>query len=459
MRSQFPRPLRSALILALGAAALGTGATVVGCSDAVAKARPASEVASAPAITRPPTAVAATAPLAEVVTPQAVVRPPGIGALENPAALRRFYEALARLEDGKAQGDVKVVHFGDSHTAADYETGAVRRSLQQKFGDGGRGFVALGQPWKKYVQDGVRTGMTKEWQPERGKLVAGKVVGDGCYGLGGVCLLTQKKGARAWTEVSAQASKVEVAYLEQPEGGSFDLFIDGSRTMRLSTKGQAVSSAFKLVDVQEGPHNVEVRTVGDGDVRVFGVSLDRTQAGVVYDALGINGARASIALSWNEQHMAEQLKHRAPDLVVLAYGTNESGDETTAQTYERQIVDVLGRISRAVPNSACLLLGPPDRAVETKDGWMTSPKLVEVMAVQRRVAEAAGCAYYSQFDAMGGDGTIASWALEDPPRAGKDRVHLSKDGYTQLGTTFASDLLRGYASYRAERGKPAVANR
>jgi len=452
-----PHPRSTLLALLL------PGAIAAGCTDAVAKPRPASEAAAeaaaTPQIVRGANGSSTAAPLAQVVTPQAIVRPPGIGALENPGALRRFYEALARLEDGKTTGDVRVLQFGDSHTAADYETGAVRRALQQRFGDGGRGFVAVGQPWKKYVQDGVRTGMTKEWQPERGKLVSGKFVGDGCYGIGGVCLLTQKKGARAWTESAASASRVEVAYLEQPEGGSFDVFIDGNRTIRLSTKGQAVTSAFKAIDVQEGPHNVEIRTVGDGDVRVFGLDLGRAANGVVYDALGINGARASIALSWNEQHMAEQLKHRAPDLVVLAYGTNESGDETTSQAYERQIVDVLGRISRALPQASCLLLGPPDRAIETKDGWTTSPKLLEVMAVQRRVADAAGCAYYSQFDAMGGEGTIASWALEDPPRAGKDRVHLSKDGYIQLGSTFAADVLRGYSAYRTERGLPAVAKR
>jgi hypothetical protein len=90
-------------------------------------------------------------------------------------------------------------------------------------------------------------------------------------------------------------------------------------------------------------------------------------------------------------------------------------------------------------------------------GWTTSPKLLEIIASQRRVAEAAGCAFYNQLHAMGGEGTVAGWAVEDPPRAQKDRVHLTREGYAQLGGSFASDVLRGYAAWRRESGLPRTA--
>jgi lysophospholipase L1-like esterase len=383
-----------------------------------------------------------------------------LGALERTPNLRRFFEALARLEAGQAQDDVRIVQFGDSHTAADIQTGAVRRSLQARFGDGGRGFVAIGRPWKKWFQDGVRVGMSNEWSPDKGKIERGKIVGDGIHGLAGVGLFTRQHGARAWTDVNAKTSRAELAYLEQPNGGAFDVFVDGVRLVRVSTRSDKTASAFRSFDVTEGStHQVEVRAVGDGDVRVFGLSLDRARDyGVVLDALGINGARVTTALSWNEQHFSEQLRHRAPALVVLAYGTNESTDTDLAQhTYERQLVDMLGRVARAVPSASCLLLGPPDRAIDTKDGWVTAPKIAEIIAAQRRVAEAAGCAFFDQQAAMGGP--IAAWATEDPPRAQKDRVHLTREGYAQLGATFASDLQRAYASWRREAGLPATATR
>jgi lysophospholipase L1-like esterase len=299
--------------------------------------------------------------------------------------------------------------------------------------------------------------MSNEWFSERGKLTKGKFAGDGLYGLAGIGVETRQHGARAWTDITARTARTEVAYLEQPNGGSFDVFVDGARVVRVATRGDRTSSAFRTFDVSEtAAHQLEVRATGDGDVRVFGVSLDRAQPGVVFDALGINGARVTTCLQWNEEHWAEQLKHRAPALVVLAYGTNESTDESTPpQTYERQLVDLLGRVARAVPSSSCLLMGPPDRAVSSSDGsWMTSPKLLEVIASQRRVADAAGCAFYNQLEAMGGEGTVAGWASENPPRAQKDRVHLTREGYAQLGSSFAADVMRGYATWRRESGLP-----
>lgn len=379
-----------------------------------------------------------------------------IGALDHPQNLKPLYEAFRKLEDGTATDDVRIVHYGDSHTAADLETGTIRRGLQARFGDGGRGFVQVGRPWKSYIQEGVRGGMndfSAARSTKKEKLWPGS---EGLLGLGGAGIAATKRGARAWADLTARASSLELSYLQQPVGGSFELYVDGAKVARISTKGPSFASAFRQVDVAEGAHNVEIRAVGDGDVRVFGVALDQRATGVVYDALGINGARATTLLSWNEGHAAEQLRHRAPTLVVLAYGTNESGDDATREAYERHVVDALGRVMRAVPQAACLLMGPPDRAIEgaTKDSWVTSPRILEIVESQRRIAKAARCAFYDQLAAMGGEGTIANWALEEPPRAQKDRVHLARDGYAQLGATFVSDLLRGYAQFRSESGLP-----
>lgn len=420
------------------------------CGEAVNKKAP-SALDGLPTSTATPVATEA----AQVVKPP-VAHAGAVGALERPASLRRFFDALAKLEAGQSQDDVRITQFGDSHTAADIQTAAVRRALQARFGDGGRGFVAIGRPWKKWFQDGVRVGMSNEWAPDRGKVEKGKLVGDGVYGLSGIGLFTRQHGARAWTDMNAKTSRAELAYLEHPNGGAFDVFVDGVRLVRVSTRGEKAASAFRTFDVAEAaPHQLEVRAVGDGDVRVFGLSLDRAQQhGIVFDALGINGARITTALSWNEQHWVEQLRHRSPSLVVLAYGTNESTDlDLSSHTYERQLVDALGRVARAVPSASCLLLGPPDRAIESKEtGWATAPKILEIIAAQRRVAEAAGCAFYDQLTAMGG--SIAAWAAEDPPRAQKDRVHLTREGYAQLGGTFAADLMRAYATYRREQGLP-----
>ena len=272
-------------------------ASLVACGDAVAQPKPAQkpaqekDVAQTPAISRPmgaPDDVAAEpVKVVPVVASAVEVAPPNAGALENAKVLRRVWDKLDRLESGQETDDVRILQFGDSHTLADLGTSAARKTLQARFGDGGRGFVAIGKPFKYWVQDGVKNGMSSEWTTERGRYDKGKFVGDGLYGLGGAALVSDRRGARAWVEARVPASSFELAYLAQPRGGSIDVFVDGAKVARVSTKGDKPESAFRAVRVPEGTHALEVRTNGDGNVRLFGVELNRAQPGVVYDAVGI----------------------------------------------------------------------------------------------------------------------------------------------------------------------------
>ncbi len=275
-----------------------------------------------------------------------------------------------------------------------------------------------------------------------------------------VAIGAQDPAARAWTDVTVPTSHIEVDYWQRPAGGSFDVLVDGYRAQRIATRAADPSSGFVALDLPEAPHRIELRPAGDGHVRIFGMALDSAESGVVVDALGINGAQIFTALRWNEEHFVEQLRRRGPDLVVLAYGTNEALDmQLELEGYERGLVDLLGRVARAAPAASCLLLGPPDLARPIPDDprggpdrWLTWPRILEIAAVQRRVAEAAGCAFYDQMDAMGGPGSIAAWAAEPEPRATHDRVHLTRSGYAQVATSFAADLLRAYDAWR--KGAP-----
>jgi lysophospholipase L1-like esterase len=390
-------------------------------------------------------------------TPATATRLPSIGYLEAASNLGRLFASLAALDDGQAHDDVRILQYGDSHTASDMGTSAFRRVLQARFGDGGRGFVSLGLPWKNYYQDGVRSGMTSTFEVARSHARES----DGCYGLLGVGVGSVASGARAWTALSQPASRVEIDYWQDPRAGSFDVIVDGTRTGRVSARAVQAGSGFYAVGVPDARHEVEVRAVGDGPVRVFGMALDRDGVGVTVDSLGINGAQVFTALRWSEDHFAEQLRHRAPQLVVLAYGTNESLDATLSDAaYERGLVDLLGRLARATPAASCLLLGPPDAGRRVGSDWVTSKRVQQIAAIQRRVAQAAGCAFFDQAAAMGGPGSILAWAVEPEPRAQRDRIHLTRSGYTQLGTAFANDLVRAYGEWRAAQGMPpAVASR
>ncbi len=384
--------------------------------------------------------------------------PAPVGHLERRDRLAHLFEAFARLDEGGAPERVRIAQFGDSHTASDLGVSVVRRELQARFGDGGRGFVSLGKPWQGYWQKGLHVGMTAGFEPVKVKYKGGAFEGlDGAYGLLGVGVATSAAGESAWTEVLDPTTHVEVDGWRQPGGGSFDVLVDGVLAGRAGTRAAPAESGVWAFDVPEGPHKIEIRSAGDGDVRVFGMSLDRGRGGVVVDALGINGAQVFTPLRSNEAHFVEQLKHRGPDLVILAYGTNEAVEPSlTDAAFEQGLVQLLGRVARGAPAASCLLLGPPDlaRRASSRDPWVTVPRILEIVALERTVAEAGGCAFYDQLAAMGGPGTIAAWASEAEPRALRDRVHLSRDGYAQVAMRFSDDLLRAYDDWRFDHGLP-----
>jgi lysophospholipase L1-like esterase len=427
------------------------GLSCPACREA---ATPGAEPASA-ARSESPQPGASGAPTATPTTAAA-----GPEYLSAPDRLTHLFEQLASLDEGHASRDVLVLQYGDSHTASDFGVSVLRHALQARFGEGGRGFVPIGRPWKTYGQEGVRGGMTQEFQPVMVTSAHGRGgSADGSFGLLGVGLETSQPGARAWTEVTAHTSRVELAYLEQPLGGGFDVLVDGSPAGRVATRGVQTRSAYVAFDVTDAPHTIEVRTLGDGVVRVYGLTLDRPEAGVVVDTLGINGAQISTPLHWSPDHFAEQLRHASPDLVVLAYGTNEALETSLLDIdYQERLAELLGRVARAAPGASCLLLGPPDlaRRAGAQGDWKTWPRILEIVAMQRRVAQAAGCAFYDQLAAMGGPGSMATWASQPEPRAQGDRVHLTRSGYAQLATSLATSLLHAYDEWRVERGLPPV---
>lgn len=356
-----------------------------------------------------------------------------------------FHAALRRAAAG--QGKARLLFWGASHTAADIYTGTIRAYLQTMFGDGGAGYVLPAPPWRSYRRFGlVIDGSTSSWNVL--KVGAGAV--EDHYGLAGVALESSTAGA--WGEVrpsgqyswSRNTSGFELWYLDQPNGGRFDVLIDGVVAQRINTRHTDKRAGYARFTVPEGEHRLEVRALGDAPVRVFGVVTERDAPGVVVDALGVNGSRARSHLLWNEALYREHLRRRAPDLVVLAYGTNEAGDEQPIADYERQLDQVIRRIRDAVPNASCLLVGPSDRPLVQRRAQVTDrPRTAQVIEAQWRVALTHGCAFFDTVAFQGGPMSTVAWSRLDPPYAGRDLVHFTRRGYVRLGEVLLGAMLEG----------------
>lgn len=363
--------------------------------------------------------------------------------IDGHGTLDRFYQSL--LEGGP----VRVLHYGDSPTTGDLITSDARALFQKQFGDGGAGFVLMAKPWAWYFHRGVDMDASK-WTID----VAGDTqIKDGLHGLGGASF-QGLNGAIANFTVKEQRS-AEVAFLKQPEGGAFSFEADGQELGKVETAAEDREPAWASFELPAGSKKFTVR-VESGTVRLYGVEFSKARPGVLYSSLGVNGANITLlSHGFNGAHWAAQLHHYKPDLVVLAYGTNESGfPKFVDSTWAAEMKSVVKRLQAALPGASILLMSPMDRGERNDRGEIETiaamPRLVKIEA---KVAEETHVAFFNTFQAMGGEGTMARWYAAEPRLVGSDYIHPMPAGAKIVGELLYGALRDGYNEYKLRQLK------
>lgn len=363
--------------------------------------------------------------------------------IENASTLRPFLDQLHQLElDPKSQM-VRILQFGDSHTAADMFTGAMRTLFQNKFGDGGAGFSYAGYPFAGYRIHGTRRAQSTGWLALGTHL---RDIGDGMVGMGGVSLSTDRSGN--WVSLDADATWLEVHYLTQPGGGPIAIY-DGEKLLTTVSTDGPVTAGHYGTAVEPGDHHFEVRTTDYAPVRLLGLVTEKA-SGATYEALGLNGAEASLILRWNEAIQQVYMDQREPSLIVLSYGTNEASDHNwTQEGYAAMFRSLIARCHRLAPNASILVIGPPDRALRAgRRGWTPFAGVDRIVQAQRSVCRQMGCAYWDQRGRMGGLGSMRQWVSVQWAQA--DHTHFTGTGYTELAGALFSDIVQQYNRYEGE---------
>jgi lysophospholipase L1-like esterase len=387
-------------------------------------------------------------------------------------ALAHFHESLAATARGEKT--TRILVWGASHMAGDSFTRLIRHRLQGEFGDAGPGFAVPGKPWRNYNHKDLNISYDGEWESYWvGRCCARD---DGIYGISGTSVVSGHKKAWAKIETAKRSdfgnsvTSFEVFYYTREGGGDLKVYIDGRLKDVIDTNHEVAGPAYKRYVVPDGPHNIVLKPKGNGEVTLFGVASERDEFGVLMDTLGINGAKGPSQLKWDDAIFTSHMKKRNPDLIIMAYGTNATGDDDTPiEKYEAEFDQVVARWKAAAPDASCVMVGPSDwpvkvetevqskgkkrarkkrrrrrRKPKTVTGFQVRQRAGLVIDVQRRVAHKYGCGYWDWRAAMGGELSMLSWRHSTPVQASGDYVHFTRRGYEKLAELFYAELMKGY---------------
>ena len=382
--------------------------------------------------------------------------PPPPPTKKRKGELAHFLSALDGLENRTRKEHVRILWLGDSHGQADFWSGRVRSILQKRFGSGGPGFVHIAYRGSRH--DGVEVGQSDKWRNTPKNPATSQPTADGVFGLAGVLTTSKSVGNEAHIEVmdASLPKKLlwDVCYRFDKAGEAFSATLAGGTPVTLAPPAGATfgekapllhaSFVSDVPVVVATPKNKGVRltispTAGYPSFCGAVVETDPlTNPGVVLDNLGINGARYTTMLAWDEDAWLTEYMRRAPSLVIFEYGTNESGDVgIKIETYAEKVTRAVSRIRKKKPDVDCIVLAPTDRADQEE-------RSSRVRDALREAAKSNVCWFWDTIDQMGGKGSMRTWRDDNPPRGAKDGIHLTVKGYLELGDALGNDIVKKY---------------
>lgn len=423
----------------------------------------------------------------------------------NAGVIKNFYEKLLQLEQ-KKDCKLRIVHIGDSHIQADLFSGKMRSLLQEKYGNGGLGFSFPHNLAKTNGSYAIKYSANTSFESYRNiypdttqpvglsgialytksnDFVVQVSVRNKAYKFNSVKLVTPNNErsfnlATASKDITIESStpktithkirsgealsiiadkyKVSVAAIKKANGLRSNT-IQAGKTLRIPTNEMQFKNTIKTEFIpltlfediasqnyysQEPLESIFLvpNEKASSPFALNGLVLENNDPGIVYSAIGVNGAKAS---DYNKFPMFyNQLKALESDLVVISLGTNESFDKKETAIYFEELQVMIQNIKAKNPGVEILLTTSPPSYFKRK-----YPNTI-VADYAKKVLETAvenNVAVWDMFQALGG-----LFSVDENYKKGlmsKDKVHYSKAGYELQGKLFFEALMMNYEQFKA----------
>lgn len=359
-----------------------------------------------------------------------------------------FYQALD--EAVVSSRPVRIAYFGDSFIEADILTADLREMLQNKYGGEGVGYVCITS--QVY---GFRPTVRHSFQGWNAHCVMDSVGFDSFkQGISGHYFVPSPG---AFVELKGQ--KKYASRLDSCAQASILFYNKGEVTLTAKLNQQEeVTETFAPADALqqmtvEGKLGAVRWTVHHADSTLFyGVVMEGNH-GISVDNYSLRGTSGLSLRSVPVQRLKQFNCLRPYDLIVLQYGLNVATER--GRNYDKYLAGmqmVIQHIKDAFPQAGILLVSVGDRDYRTEEGELkTMPGIKNLIRYQQRLAADSGVAFWNLYQAMGGEGSMATLVEATPPMANLDYTHINFRGGKYLAGLLYEALVYGKEQYDRRR--------
>lgn len=361
--------------------------------------------------------------------------------------MRPFYEALNRLSsDDEEDRQVRIAVFGDSFIEADIFTADLREMLQKRFGGCGVGFVAITS-----ATNGFRPTVRHTFGGWESHAVTDSMGFDKkLQGISGHYFIPRRgafvelRGQKKYASLLDTCQRSTIFYLSK----------DSLSLTALVNKGDAqlfsvLPSAHLQTSEVEGSIGSVRWSAGEADsTRFYGVAMDGKQ-GIVLDNFSLRGS-TGLSLRDIPQRMLKEFNRVRPyDLIVLEYGLNVATERgRNYDKYQKGLLTAIEHLKNCFPQAGVLLLSVGDRDYKDDEGELrTMPGVKNLVRYQQHTAALSGIAFWSMFEAMGGEESMATLVHAKPAMANLDYTHINFRGGRFLAGLLYETLIYGKEQY------------
>lgn len=364
-----------------------------------------------------------------------------------------FYSFFRKMDGliSTGSGKINIVHFGGSHVQADIWTGRMRENFN--------GFINQKQAARGWVYP-FKVGIAKNNNPAdysfayTGRWEGCRAVNSFCggnFGLNALRTTTYDSGAGfgiSFTQTGKTEylfDRIRVFYDQHHQ--SFEIGLDSPYSARQIINNK--TAGYTEFVFEQPMKQVSFRCLKTDSIQniftLYGLYCDLDAPGIVYNAIGANGASVPTYLKCNL--MEQQLAVIKPDLIIFSVGINDAFDPNFCQScYENNYSQWLSTIKKVAPNAAILLTTNTDSYKKGRKGkYYHNTTGLDVKSAMQNLSYRNNTGVWDLFSVMGGLGSMQYWV--GMHMAAKDHVHLSGSGYRLIGDLMFNAFIRKYEDY------------